>query len=70
MESAFWVAAGAVLAKEATVPDQILDRWHECVLHSNDPEAVNKMIKAAFPDLEAMPMEELSEVALALLEKR
>lgn len=70
MGSAFWVAAAAVLTKEGSLPEEILDRWEECVHTNTDPEIVNKIFEAAFPVLERLPMDELAEVASALLAKR
>jgi hypothetical protein len=70
MKQAFWIAAAAVLEKEGTLPDQLLQRWQECVQESNDSKIIGKILTAAFPDISNLPLNELCNVATTLLDKR
>lgn len=70
MKQAFWVAAAAVLEKEGTLPDQLLQGWHECVQESNNPEIIGKILAAAFPAMNNLSLHELCNVAAILLDKR
>ena len=70
MKQSFWIAAAAVLEKEGTIPAQLVQRWDECVSESNDPQIIEKILAAAFPEMQHMPLEELCSVSASLLHKR
>jgi len=70
MKKAFWIAAAAVLQKQGTLPAQLLQRWHECVKESNDPQIIAKILAAAFPEIINLSLRELCIVAATLLDKR
>jgi hypothetical protein len=70
MKKAFWVAAAAVLKKQGTLPDQLLQRWHECVQESNNPAIISKILAAAFPEISNLSVDGLCNVAATLLDKR
>jgi hypothetical protein len=70
INQAFWIAAAAVLEREGTLPDQLLQRSLQCVKESNHPQIVRKILAAAFPEMHNLPLDDLCNVAATLLYKR